>query len=159
MNTVTKVFLSFLVVSFISLFILVILASSQNKQINNENTRIEASVKLMESNPKQALIDLQQFVGKRQDNYLILQNIGNIYAITQQPKKAIESYEAAIKENPFLINDPVFVLQLAQYSFYSGDIQKAKYLVEHAKKLGIPKTKAKFAKQLVMIINRTEGYK
>jgi tetratricopeptide (TPR) repeat protein len=145
--------------SAICLIVLGVLAVDQNKKVKEENEKIEASVKLMDTDPKQSLVDLKQFLGKRQDNFLIHQNIGNIYAIIQQPEKAVESYEAALKENPFLIKDPFFVLQFAQYSFYNGDIQKAKFLVEHAKKLGIPKTKGKFAKQLVMIINRTEGYK
>ncbi|MDF2535092.1 MAG: tetratricopeptide repeat family protein [Bacillales bacterium] len=157
MNLSTKNFYFLLIFGLINIAVVAIMANNQNLEFNQENDRMNASVELINTNPQAAIVELEKLVKKHPDNYLLYQNIGNAYALIQQPFKSVENYEKALKINPFLINDPLFDMQYAQLALYNNDLSKAKTLVKQAISIGIPKEKKKLMEQLIITINKREG--
>ena len=157
MNISTKSFYILLVFGLITIAVVAIMANNQNLEFNQENDRMNAAVELINTNPQAAIVELENLIKKHPDNYLLYQNIGNAYALIQQPLKSVENYEKALKIKPFLINDPLFDMQYAQLALYNNDLSKAKTLVKQAISIGIPKEKKKLMEQLIITINKREG--
>ncbi|WP_066297074.1 tetratricopeptide repeat protein [Bacillus sp. FJAT-29937] len=72
------------------------------------------------------------------DQANITWNLGLVYAMDRDFKKAALYYQKAVDQRPFIVQEPMFSLQFAEILFFKEEYTVSKQYLEHLKKIGVP---------------------
>jgi Tfp pilus assembly protein PilF len=108
----------------------------QNQEFKRHYIEYQQALQfIQQGNGEKALQLLQPLLEKYPDRYNIMRYLGLAYAIKEDFQQASLYYEKAIKQRPFLQEDPIFTLQFGEILYFNGEYAKAKAYLEKSKQL------------------------
>lgn len=146
---------------FASLVLLVIIAVIAISQIGKKQDSIfeenyqmyNYAIHILDENQaSEAKSIFEQLVGIYPNRPYLLWNYGRSLAMNGEYEQAIEIYQKALKQRPFLIKNPAFTQSIGEIYYYNNEFEKAKVYLEYCLTLEITPEQEQEIKQMLFEI-------
>jgi predicted Zn-dependent protease len=122
------------------------------KSYNQFNQAVQLITKNQFLEAKPLLIEIEK---KYPNSALVKHYLGLALANTGELKPAITKMKAALDLNPYLAENPIFMLQFAEILMFAGEKKEARFVLERCKTLSPPANIPDYKQKVDALIQET----